>query len=133
MGRAKALYLIELGLATTMWYPVKKRNSIFRQKSLAQKKCGILISTINLAKETNFSRNGTGNDRISPVKNKIEKPNSRKRIGLLKNSWQRPTLPYSYPYSTIGPAGLVCSVRNGKRNFTRGIVARKNIKKSSRS
>ena len=49
-----------------------------------------------------------------------------------KNSWQRPTLPYSHPYSTIGPAGLVCSVRNGKRNFTRGIVTRKLLEELSR-
>ena len=80
---------------------------------------------MNLTKEVKFSRNGTSNNRISPVKNKIEKPNSSKRIGLSKNSWQRPTLPCSYPHSTIGPTGLVCSVRNGKRNFTRGIIARK--------
>ena len=33
----------------------------------------------------------------------------------------RPTLPYSYPYSTIGSAGLNYSVRNGKRCNTRDI------------
>ena len=41
------------------------------------------------------------------------------------NSWQRPTLPHSRPCSTIGPAGLIFSVRNGKRSDTRGIVTRK--------
>jgi hypothetical protein len=39
---------------------------------------------MNLVKEVKFSGNGTGNGRISLVKNKIEKPNSSKRIGLLK-------------------------------------------------
>ncbi len=33
----------------------------------------------------------------------------------------RPTLPYSYPYSTISSAGLNFSVRNGKRCNTRDI------------
>lgn len=49
-------------------------------------------------------------------------------IGFLQKSWQRPTLPRRYQRSTIGPAGLVYSVRNGKRNFTRGKVARKYIR-----
>lgn len=56
---------------------------------------------------------------------KRRKPDSFQNRAFGKNSWQRPTLPYSHPYSTIGPAGLICSVRNGKRSYTRGIVARK--------
>jgi hypothetical protein len=56
---------------------------------------------------------------------KTEKPDSRMNRASLKKSWQRPTLPCSRPHSTIGPAGLICSVRNGKRSYTRGIVTRK--------
>ncbi len=32
-----------------------------------------------------------------------------------KKTWQRPTLPHSYPCSTIGAEGLYFCVRNGNR------------------
>ena len=44
--------------------------------------------------------------------------------GFYRKSWHRPTLPYSYPYSTIGSEGLNFSVRNGKRCYTLDIDTR---------
>jgi SAM-dependent methyltransferase len=44
--------------------------------------------------------------------------------GLLsKENGRRPTLPGGCPPSTIGPGGLNCSVRNGKRCFPAGMTA----------
>lgn len=40
--------------------------------------------------------------------------------------WRLPTLPVSYPTSTIGDEGLNYSVRNGKRCDTLAIVAMNN-------
>jgi hypothetical protein len=48
--------------------------------------------------------------------------------GLLKYSWQRPTLPQGFPSSTIGARGLNFSVRKGKRCDPSAIATRKNIK-----
>jgi hypothetical protein len=66
-----------------------------------------------------------------PFSNIHKLPKNRKPhhslAGLSINSWQRPTLPYRHQHSTIGPAGLIYSVRNGKRSFTRGIVTRKAV------
>ncbi len=39
-------------------------------------------------------------------------------------SWQRPTLPHSYPCSTIGDERLNCCVRNGNRCFPLSITTR---------
>ena len=41
---------------------------------------------------------------------------------LQKKNRQLPTLPHGHPCSTIGGAGLNCSVRNGKRCITRPIA-----------
>ena len=41
-----------------------------------------------------------------------------------QKTWQRPTLPYRYQYSTIGAGELNCRVRNGNGCFLLAIVTR---------
>ena len=49
--------------------------------------------------------------------------NEPAEAGSFERNRRRPTLPGGCPPSTIGPGGLNCSVRNGKRCFPAGMTA----------
>ena len=55
------------------------------------------------------------------------KPPDHKIRGLQYNSRRRPTLPASYPTSTIGAGGLNCRVRNGNGCGPSAMAARKYV------